>query len=154
VDQNTAGAGTAPDRGEIAGKWANTTNVIDTFTINNSQGTNWATTSETVVLGYDPADTHSNNFWTELASVNGSGSAGILDSGVFTAKKYLWVQAFLNKTTNNGTDDVLRLGNSTIDLNTSYSSRRSLEGGADGTIGVDYIMACNDTASGSSLFCN
>jgi hypothetical protein len=52
---------------------------------------NSVTNSEAVVLGWDPADTHTSNFWEELASVDLSGGAAdILDSGTFTAKKYLW----------------------------------------------------------------
>jgi hypothetical protein len=40
-----------------------------------------------VVLGWDPADTHTSNFWEELASVDLSGGAATnIDSGTITAK--------------------------------------------------------------------
>ena len=45
-----------------------------------------------VVLGYDPDDTEGTSFWEELASVELGAAADSMDSGSFTAKKYLWVQ--------------------------------------------------------------
>jgi hypothetical protein len=53
--------------------------------------------SEVVVLGWDPADTHTSNFWEELASVDSRWSSK-LSSGTFTAKKYLWVQCYIHRT--------------------------------------------------------
>ena len=127
VDQKTAGAGTDPDRGEIAGKWANTSNALDTFTINNAQGTNWATTSETVVLGWDPADTHTTNFWTELASVDLSGgAASYIDSGTITAKKYLWYQIYSSQTIDS--DFIVTFN---ADATSKYNRRYSYNGATD-----------------------
>jgi hypothetical protein len=51
--------------------------------------------SEIVVLGWDPADTHTDNFWEPLADVELSGSNASLSSGTITAKKYLWVQYYI-----------------------------------------------------------
>jgi hypothetical protein len=52
------------------GKWANTSNPIDD-SLNFKRSIKWrfCTGSEVVVLGWDPADTHTSNFWEELASV-------------------------------------------------------------------------------------
>ena len=130
VHGSTIGAGTAPARREMVSKWANTSNVIDTVRSIVSDG-NLTSGSEVVVLGWDPADTHTNNFWTELASVNWSSGATI-DSGVFTAKKYLWIQAYLDSDTTAGYDRI-RVGNATIDTAANYSGRYSIDGGADGT---------------------
>ena len=89
-----AGAGTAPNRREIVGKWTNTSNAISSADFKPETG-NFASGAEVVVLGWDPADTHTTNFWEELASVDLSGGAATnIDSGTITAKKYLWFQFY------------------------------------------------------------
>jgi len=94
VRQNTAGAGTAPERCELTGKHAQTTDPISSITVTSAGASTFNTGSEVVVLGWDPADTHTTNFWEELASVELGSAADDLSSGIFTAKKYLWVQAY------------------------------------------------------------
>ena len=131
VTQSTAGAGTAPNRQEGVGKHAQTSVAINAVSLTNTDSGDYTSGSELVVLGWDPADTHTTNFWTELASVNWSSGATI-DSGVFTAKKYLWIQAYLDSDTTAGYDRI-RVGNATIDTAANYSGRYSIDGGADGT---------------------
>ena len=126
----TAGAGTAPYRGETVGKHAQTSNPISQFNIFNNYGSNkFASGSECVVLGWDPADTHTTNFWEELASVENSGVTDNLSSGTFTAKKYLWVQFYL-KPSGNNTQRNLTFNN---DTGTNYARRNSNAGGSDST---------------------
>ena len=128
VDQNTAGAGTAPSRRETVGKWANTSNPIDIIQTYNNGAGDLPTGSELVVLGYDPADTHTTNFWQELASVEASGTVTSLDTGTFTAKKYLWIQCFMKLS---GSPSLLPTFNN--DSGSNYSFRYSDNGGADST---------------------
>ena len=132
VGQGTAGAANAPQRRESVNKWANTANVIDVIQAHNEEAGSFNTNSEVVVLGWDPADTHTTNFWEELASVDLSGGAATsLSTGTFTAKKYLWVQVFGEVT---GAGDVkMRMGNASIDTGSVYAGRTSSNGGADGT---------------------
>jgi hypothetical protein len=52
VFQNTAGAGTAPSRSELAGKWSNTSNQSNRFQALSSQSTQ-AVDSNLTVLGSD-----------------------------------------------------------------------------------------------------
>ena len=128
----TAGAGTAPNRGEAVGKWAETSNPLDNFGIIEIDTGDMATGAQIVVLGWDPADTHADNFWEELASVDLSGgTADNLNSGTFTAKKYLWVQAFMEA------DGGLITGASTFNGDTAgnYARRRQSNGAADNTAG-------------------
>ena len=129
VGQSTAGAGTAPLRQETAFKHAFTSNQYNILSMNNIYGSgDFATGSEVVVLGYDPADTHTNNFWTELASDTLASAGDTFTSSTFTAKKYLWVQGYI---INSGTIRVQLRYNG--DTGSNYSNRGSDNGGADST---------------------
>ena len=62
VTESASGAGTAPHRREIVGKWANTSAPITTASAVNSGSGDYASGAEVVVLGWDPDDTHTTNF--------------------------------------------------------------------------------------------
>ena len=132
VRQNTAGNSNPPNRTQIVSKWANTSNPINRINTQNSSGGSFNTGSEVVVLGYDPADTHTttDNFWQELASVTASGSSTNLSSGTISAKKYLWVQIWLDPST--AQNHLLRFNN---DQNSNYATRYSTNGATDSTDG-------------------
>ncbi len=130
IYQRTAGAGNTPIRAESVGKWANTTNPIDIIETYTGGSNTWNTGSEVVILGYDPADTHTTNFWEELDSVTLTVSGDNLTSNVFTAKKYLWIQAF-TKNTGGATRASLRVGNTTIDSGSNYAYRRNNNGAGE-----------------------
>jgi len=151
ISQNTAGAGTAPSRTETVFKHAQTSNPVDEVTVYNDQAGDWASGAEVVVLGWDPADSHTNNFWEELASVELGSPGDNLSSGTFSAKKYLWVQVF---TKNSGTNNhAIRFNG---DSGTNYAYRRNLDGGSDST----EINGSNDASismsslGGFNLFAN
>ena len=132
VGRNTAGAGTAPRRSEHVGKWVNTSNAINRiYTFERGQSGTYATGSEVVVLGYDPADTHTTNFWQELASVELGSNNSTLSSGTFSAKKYLWVQIYVKGLASSGSH-ILKFNNDSTA--SSYSWRSSYNGGADATV--------------------
>ena len=150
---SATGAGTAPDRSENVGKWANTSNVIDTLRQYNALGGDFNTGSEVVVLGWDPADTHTTNFWEELASVEETGGGtATFSTGTFTAKKYLWVQGFL-KFAGNDPNLRLRMGNTTTDSGSNYSWRSSTDGGADAT-GTSQVAITPAPSMDQSAFIN
>ena len=128
VRQNTAGAGNAPNRTEYVGKWANTSNVIDTLATVNFGTGDLASGSELVVLGWDEDDTHTDNFWEELASVELGSAGDTINSGTITAKKYLWVQIFKK-----GSGDCSCDVNFNSDTGSNYARRGSSNGGSDFT---------------------
>ena len=132
VSQNTAGAGNAPSRNEIVGKWANTSDQITTFTLHNAGSTGFSSGSEVVVLGYDNDESDSGtNFWQELASVTRTDNGSTLESGNFAAKKYLMVEA-CTIPANNGFKGRLEFGhsNGTMDTGSNYTDRYSQDGGS------------------------
>jgi hypothetical protein len=115
-------------RSRSSGKWANLNDTISSIGLYNTGSGDFSIGSEIVVLGYDPADTHTTNFWTELASVSGTGSSTNLSSGTITAKKYLWIQLYqdgvsgnINVTFNNDT------------TSSNYLHRISTDSGSDST---------------------
>ena len=154
VYQNTAGAGTAPNRVENVGKWANTSNALDQIQINTvTSGRTYGTGSEMVVLGWDD-DAHTTNFWEELASVDLSGGASdSLSTGTFIPKKYMWLQWF-HSSTGGTVYSKIRVGNSTIDTGSNYARRQSGDGGSDSTATGETYMFTGYTASTTPEFGN
>ena len=156
MNPNTAGAANAPDRQESVFKWTNTSNPLDILGYNNKGSGDFNTGSEVVVLGWDPADTHTTNFWEELGEITIGSAASSMTSSTFTAKKYLWVQGYIKP---DGTDTItptLQLGNGTIDTGNNYSTRYSYNGGSDGTITSNDTMEFlyNTGAKGEPIFFN
>ena len=127
VNKNSAGAGYAPYRREFITKHAQTSNPVTDLQIFTGGSDTYNTGSELVVLGWDPADTHTNNFWTELSNVTLGADGDTLSSGTITAKKYLWGQAFIRTKTGTTTTDIRFNG----DTGSNYSKRKSFAGGAE-----------------------
>jgi hypothetical protein len=123
VSQGTAGAGTEPTRRESVNKWNNTSNPINVIQGVNVEGGDFAIGSEVVVLGWDPTDTHTDNFWEELYSNELSTDNQNFDTSTISAKKYLWLQFYQKGHT----------GNSYLKFNndTGYSRTHSINGAAD-----------------------
>lgn len=125
----TAGAGTAPNRYKTAGKWTNTSNVADVVGLFNFGSGAFDTGTELVVLGWDPTDTHTSNFWEELASVELTSAANNLSSGTIPAKKYLWIQAYQIAASGSPSGRITF----NDDTGSNYATRFSTNGGADAT---------------------
>jgi hypothetical protein len=118
----------APTRIEGVGKWVNASDSINRLNLNSMNTGTITSDSEVVVLGWDPTDTHTDNFWEELSSKELDSTENELSSGTITAKKYLWVQYYVKKT---GTANTRWRFNS--DDTTLYSHRYSGNGATDGT---------------------
>ena len=156
VLQSTALASNAPNRTESVGKWSHTTSVLDRINWFNRQTGDFASGSELVILGWDPTDNQSENFWEELASVKLGSAGDTLDSGTFTAKKYLWFQVY---TEGANTETQFRLNNDSSGSDGSsgkYASRRNNDGGSDSTFTNQTQSKINSTggASHTATFMN
>jgi hypothetical protein len=128
VHQSGSGAGNAPDREEMVGKWTNTSSQITSVQSYNAESGDFDTGSEVVVLGYDNDEADSgNHFWQELASTELTSTATSISSGTFTAKKYLMF--ILTKEKTGGYVNPKIEFNS--DTGNNYSSRYSDNGGSD-----------------------
>jgi hypothetical protein len=157
VAQTTAGAANAPSRQEYVGKYDNTTDAIDEVNLHlgvPSGNGSFDSGSEVVVLGYDPDDTHTTNFWEELASVELGSAGDSFDTGTFTAKKYLWIQVITLGTGAIRTG--VRLGNGTVDSGANYAIRRSHNGAADSTFtsGTFGVVSSSGATSNDNEFIN
>jgi hypothetical protein len=111
-------------------KWSNTSNPLDVVERRTSVNT-YNANSEVVVLGWDPTDTHTTNFWEELASVELSSASNSISTGTFTPKKYMWLQYHIPSSTGSDNNYDLRVGNDTID---SGSNRYSFKYNINGTV--------------------
>jgi hypothetical protein len=127
TDNDATGNSDAPRSVEQVAKWTNISNVIDRIELNSASGSsNFTSGDEIVVLGWDPDDNHTDNFWEELANVNLASAGDNISSGTFTAKKYLWVQCFMEQTNNTITGNITFNG----DTGGNYCRRRSNNGGS------------------------
>jgi hypothetical protein len=148
---STTGSGNAPGRREFAQKWANTSSVVNSLTVRDRGHTGSFASGETIVLGWDPADTHTTNFWEELASVTLGSDGDVLSSGTISAKKYLWVQAFIKNAGDTARYNTEITFNN--DTGSNYSERRSLDGSADATsTSQSNIMNSGVTGSNDDLW--
>ena len=150
VNNASTGANTAPQRREYANKWANTSSAISSLNVFNSDTGDFASGSEVVVLGYDPDDTHTTNFWEPLADVTLSSTGDNLSSGTFTAKKYLWIQTYISDT--GGQDSVNMTFNN--DTGNNYAFRRNNDGGTDATTAPSSHITLNSSEVTEDLFSN
>jgi len=115
-------------RSESVGKWyGDSLNPITTVSLKAGSGTNpFPSGTEVVVLGCDDDEADSGtNFWQELNSTkltSNSTSDPQFDTGVFAAKKYLWVQGWIKEST----DPDTRFGygsSGTLDTGSNYQWR-------------------------------
>lgn len=144
VSRDVAGAGTAPSRVEIVSKWQSQSDQIDQIQLLNTGTGDFDTGSEVVVLGWDPQDQQSpiNDFWQLLNQTTLTIAGDVLDTGVFPAKKYLWVEVDLVNFVDGTSIDGRMTFNS--DVGVSYARRGSQNGGADLTfVSLNNIIMSN-----------
>jgi hypothetical protein len=82
-----------------------------------------------------------------LASVEGDGTSTTISSGTITAKKYLWVQAFTNASSQN---TGFQFNNDTAD---NYAIRRSTNGGSETPeTSIGYIEGSDTSKAFTNMF--
>ena len=150
VQQNATGVDAdskVPFTNEHVGKWSNTSDAINE--INNLAGGSdlWLSGSEIIILGWDETDTHTANFWEELASVQLGSAGDTLDSGTITAKKYLWFQVY---TEGANTETQFKFNSTT---GQEYASNRSGDGGGYSKFPNETQSKINATGGASHTAC-
>jgi hypothetical protein len=141
------GASNAPQRVETVGKWINTSDAVDQLSIVSSAGDSFNTNGELVVLGWDPDDTHTDNFWEPLADITLGSDASEISSGTITAKKYLWVQVYFQNASSS--DDILVRFNN--DTGSNYAHRHSMNYCSDSTATSQTSIKLVDRNSAADL---
>jgi len=144
--RNTS-ASDVPSRNEVVSKWTNTSAAINEIQVRAGGASDYIAGSELVVLGWDESDTHTTNFWEELASVQLGSAGDTLDSGTITAKKYLWFQVY---TEGANTETQFKFNSTT---GQEYASRRSGDGGSDSEFPNEYQSKINATGGASHTAC-
>jgi len=129
----TIGASTAPKRRETTWKWGDNSAAITKVTLSNLNGAGGGsyTAGEVVVLGCDDDEADSGtNFWQELAS-SSTLTNGILDSGTFTAKRFLMYETVCNVATYNSHSLSTRFNNTHDTTGNLYATRRNGNGSSE-----------------------
>ena len=128
VQSNGTGTGTGTlTRSIYVGKYTNTSAAVNEIKAKLRVGT--FDSGELVVLGYDPDDTHTDNFWEELADVTLGSDASEISSGTIQSKKYLWCQVYVQNASNSN-DVLVRFKN---DTGSNYTQRHAINYGSDTT---------------------
>ena len=153
VEQNNTGAGNAPERQEVAAKWVNTSQITSIKVHDTRAGHEYNTGSEILVLGCDNDEANSGtNYWQELKNTSAGGSSTTLDSGTFTAKKYLMVETY-GTTGSSNMDNIGYRVNS--ESGSEYARRVSHNGGSDTTsTSQNYIRFGGGSAAANDIFVN
>ena len=146
-NRNGLTASYAPSRITGVAKWVNTSASINRLDLRNFNSGTITSDSEVVVLGWDPTDTHTDNFWEELASVELESGNVRLSSGTITAKKYLWFQYYI-KGASSCRQKIQFNGSTASDYAFRYSANGAVDSASDGTaypdINASYAYANNN----------
>ena len=119
------GAGTATDRTYFNGKFVDSSNDITSVQYTNTEAGDFASGSQIIILGsLGGADT----VW-ELIGTASVTSGNTLETDVFTTKKFIYFQAYIDGAVGSG-DPYLRANQ---DSGNNYSYRVSNNGGSDYT---------------------
>jgi hypothetical protein len=106
-----------------------------------------------VVLGWDPDDTHTTNFWEQLGS-SSTVTSNAIDVSLSAEKKYLWVQGYLKQGSGTNGSLRMRVGNSSVDTGSNYVERFSENGGTDDTSRTSQtaLKAVVSDGAGSAIY--
>ena len=120
------GAGTAPDRTYFNGKFVNTSDDITSVQYTNTESGNFDTGSQIIILGSVSGGSAA---W-ELIGTDSITSGTTLETDVFTTKKFIYFQAYIDGGSPPSGDPYLRANQ---DSGNNYAYRGSNNGGSDFT---------------------
>ena len=153
MGETLVAASNIPSRQETVDKWDNTSVSIDQLQLLLNGSGSFGVGTELIINGWDPADTHTTNFWELLHTATLSSDDSTFDSGVFdSTAKYLWIQVWYKGTGSTSVGNTfMRVGNSTVDLDSNYASRGSTNGIADVTSSSQTSMVVHDDAGSDNI---
>ena len=147
------GGGNACDRVELAGKWvhADQLNTIKIYATQNSA--TFAVGSEVVVLGCDDDEADSGtNFFQQLNLTTAGGSDLIVNTGTFTAKKYLMIDTFGSTGSDQMDNFGCRYNGTAASGVTTYSRRVVVNGSGESTsLSGNYIRFGGGSGAGNDF---
>ena len=138
------------ERSQCVNKWTGTTDVNQIQAFTEATG-NFAVGAELVILGWDEYDTHTDNFWEELAS------ADVTSSGIdvsFTAKKYLMVQYQCTLATWNSNAFGMRFNGGTSGYSRRFSQNGVVVTPANNQNMISLIYSGNKKVFGTAFIIN
>lgn len=148
------GAGNNVKRRSLTWKWGDNSTALTQATISNLNGAGGGDYSEgeIIVLGCNDDETDSGtNFWQQLA-FSDTITDGVLDSGTFTAKKWLMYEVSnLITGSSDGGHSLSTTFNATGDTD-EYATRRSHNGGSDTSDEVSSDGILSSGAIGQQFF--
>ena len=126
-----AGANLTPQRSMTAGKWSNIQNALNVLRITTASATDYVG-SELVLLGWDPTDVHTENFYQELANSTLEQDAPVHDVILSSSPKYLWFEWYGSIIGSSTLPLYIQAGDSDgFDSDRNYSVRESINGQDD-----------------------
>ena len=125
-----AGSGTTPQRSMTAGKWSNVQDALNVLRLTTASATDYVG-SELVLLGWDPTDVHTENFYQELANSTLDATAEFHTVQLSSSPKYLWFEWYGNIVGSSTFPLYIQAGHDGIDSGNNYSVRESINGQTD-----------------------
>jgi len=143
-------AGNYPQGNQATIAWCNTSETMDRLYFDNTQTSGsrqYVAGAEVIILGAGGTSS-GDSFWEELNTTTVTGSStDTIDTGAFTAKKYLWLQIFTHASSTGGISGADVRINS--DGNNDYARQYSTDFGAEATGTNEDRIGGGGTASGS-----
>ena len=127
-----AGSGITPQRSMTGGKWSNLQNALDVLRLTTASATDY-TGSELVLLGWDPTDIHTDNFYQELANSTLAEQTETHDVILSSSPKYLWFEWYGSIVGSSTLPLYIQTGDGTdgFDTGNNYSVREAINGQTD-----------------------
>lgn len=129
---NANGTGSHPERSTVFATYNNTAAQINRIQYSDYSGGagDWAS-GNCKILGYDPSDTHTDSFFTQLYKTTDQNGVASIDTGTISNKKYLIVFMYAKCDSGGGNNMGIQFNGDTT--SGRYPFRYAIDGAADNT---------------------